>query len=133
MRRVGTIALGLSACGYPLTQVVMRRLGRAGAGVVEAVCLGLTIRDGALVLAGTPSRLRRGPAVLLWLELGAGIAATVAGLSPLFRPRSAGQASDRPEAMERVRRTAVATLFGLHTIRFWIYLRPEQGRRAATG
>ena len=128
MRRVGTVVLGLSACGYPLTQVVMRRLGRTGAGVVEAVCVGLTIRDGALIVAGPPRRLRRAPAVLLWLEFGAGIAATISGLEPLLRPRSTEQVAARPGVVERVRRTAVATLFGLHTIRFWVYLRPDEGR-----
>lgn len=133
MRLVGTIVLALSACGYPLTQVVVRRLGRTGAGVVEAVCVGLTIRDAALIVGGTPRRLRRTPAALLWLEFGAAIAAAVAGLHPLLRLRPAGQAAARPGAVERVRRTAVATLFGLHTIRFWIYLRPGQGRRAAAG
>jgi len=132
--RVGTIVLGLSACGYPLTQVVIRRLGRAGAGIVETVCVGLVVRDAALIAAGTPRRLRLTPALLLWLELGAGTASAVTGLQPLLRPRSdrrAGRA--RPSAVEIVRRAAVAALFGLHTIRFWIYLQPDQGRRTAAG
>lgn len=134
MRRpLGTIVLGLSACGYPLTQIVMRCPGRAGAGIVEAVCAGLTIRDGALIVAGAPRRLRRAPAALLWLEFGAGLAATVSGLRPLLRPRPADRAAAGADLLERVRRTSVATLFGLHTIRFWIYLRPDQGRRPGAG
>jgi hypothetical protein len=32
-------------------------------------------------------------------------------------------------AREPARRLAVATLFGVHTARFWIYLQPGQGRR----
>jgi hypothetical protein len=129
-RTIGAIVLGLSACGYPLTQFVVRRWGVRGAAVVESVCAGLAIRDASMVASGVPGRLRRVPAVLLHLELAAGVVASLAGLHPLLSTRPAGQAaSARTCAADTVRRAAVATLFAVHTIRFGIYLRPDQGRR----
>src|SRR5271166_2634825 len=130
-RAIGSIVLGLSACGYPLTQLVVRRWGVRGAAVAEAVCAGLVIRDAAMVASGVPARLRTVPAALLRLELAAGAAASLAGLRPLVRAESAERAaSPRRSALETARRAAVATLFAVHTIRFGIYLRPNQGRRA---
>jgi hypothetical protein len=128
-RQIGGILLGLSLCGYPLTQFVIRRCGRRGALAVEAVTMGLVLRDATMVASGVPRRLRRVPALLLWLELGAGVAATAAGLGPVLR-----RASDEPlpaadHPLEVARRTAVGALFALHTVRFWIYLRPDRGRR----
>lgn len=114
--------LCLSAVGFPLTQLVIRRWGRTGAVVSEAACTALMVRDAAMVASGAPRRLRRTPATLLWLELGAAVAATAAGL-PLAMGRKP------PFSVELVRRAAVGTLFGLHTFRFGIYLRPDQGRR----
>lgn len=129
-RTVGAAVLGLSACGYPLTQFVIRRWGVRGAAVVESVCLGLAIRDASMVAAGTPGRLRLVPAVLLRLELAIGIVAALAGLHPFRNTRSAGRMpSARTIAAETVRRAAVAMLFAVHTIRFGIYLRADQGRR----
>ena len=129
MRRVvGGVVLGLSACGYPLTQFVVRRWGVRGAAAVQAVCAGLAIRDASMVASGVPGRLRPVPAALLRLELAAAIAASLAGLHPLLGTRSTTPtASVRADA---ARRAAVAMLFALHTIRFGIYLRPRQGRRA---
>ena len=77
-RAVGAVVLGLSACGYPLTQLVIRRWGVLGAAVAECACAGLAIRDASMVAAGVPGRLRRVPALLLLLELGAGVAAALA-------------------------------------------------------
>ena len=129
-RMVGAVVLGLSACGYPLTQFAVRRWGVRGAAVAEAVCAGLAIRDASMVASGLPGRLRRVPAALLRLELAAGVVASLAGLHPLLSARSADQAaSARTCAAGTVRRAAVATLFAVHTIRFGIYLRPDQGRR----
>jgi hypothetical protein len=68
---------------------------------------------------------------LLCSEFGAALVAVVAGAEPILSQRAPAPA--RPGGSEMVRRAAVATLFGLHSIRFWIYLRPDQGRRAATG
>ena len=57
--------------------------------------------------------------------------ASLAGLGPLLSARSAGRAASAGiVAADSVRRAAVATLFAVHTIRFGIYLRPDQGRRA---
>jgi hypothetical protein len=93
MKRVtGAIVLGLSACGYPLTQLAVRRGGVRGAAVAECVCAGL------------------------------------AGLPPLLSAQSADRAtSARTCVSDGVRRAAVAALFAIHTIRFGIYLRPDQG------
>ncbi len=129
-RVIGSIVLGLSACGYPLTQLVVRRWGVRGAAVVECVCAGLAIRDASMVASGVPGRLRRFPASLLRVELAADVVASLAGLHSLLSARSAVRsAAARPCAAETVRRAAVATLFAVHTIRFGIYLRPDQGRR----
>jgi hypothetical protein len=132
MKRVlGGIVLGLSACGYPLTQLVVRRWGVRGAAVAEAVCVGLAIRDASMVASGVPDRLRRVPAVLLRLELAVGVVASLAGLPPLLTARSAGRAASEGTGLPDIaRRAAVATLFAVHTVRFGIYLRPDQGRRA---
>jgi hypothetical protein len=130
-RTVGSVVLGLSACGYPLTQLVVRRWGVRGAAVAEAVCAGLAVRDGAMVAAGVPGRLRPVPAGLLRLELAAATVASLAGLGALVGARSPTQGSAaRAGAADAVRRAATATLFGVHTVRFGIYLRPDQGRRA---
>jgi hypothetical protein len=126
-RVVGGIVLGLSACGYPLTQLVIRRWGARGAVVAESVCVGLAIRDAAMVAGGVPGRLRTIPAALLRLELAAGVVASLAGVPPLVSMRPGGRAAS-PGASDAVWRAAVAALFALHTVRFGIYLRPGQGR-----
>ncbi len=129
-RAIGSIVLGLSACGYPLTQLVIRRWGVRGAAVAECVCAGLTIRDASMMASGVPGRLRRFPASLLRMELAVGVVASLAGLHPLLSARLADRpAAARACAAETARRAAVATLFALHTIRFGVYLRPDQGRR----
>jgi len=128
-RVIGSIVLGLSACGYPLTQLVIRRWGVRGAAVAECVCVGLAIRDASMVASGVPGRLRTFPAALLRLELAIGVVASLAGLRLLLSVRSAdGPAPARACAADTVRRAAVAMLFAVHTIRFGIYLRPDQGR-----
>ncbi len=130
--RIGLVMLVLSGMGFPLTQLAIRRFGRRGALIVEAACTGLLVRDAAMLATGAPSRLRRGPAVLLWLEAAAGTAAVLTGLRPLVD--AGARASDvqtRPSIFEAVRRTAVGALFGLHTLRFRIYLQPDHGLRDA--
>lgn len=132
--RPGQIVLAASAAGYPLTQLAIRRLGRRGAVIVELVCSGLLVRDVALIALGTPRRLRRGPATLLWLETGAALAATALGLRPVVDPGALRLARERrATGIEVARRAAVRTLFGLHTARYRIYLRPDRGRRVAVG
>lgn len=130
-RLVGRIVLGLSACGYPLTQMAIRRWGVRAAAGVESVCVGLAIRDALMVANGVPQRLRKLPAVLLHVELAVGVVASLAGMRPLLNARSADcESSPRISVAEVARRAAVATLFALHTVRFGIYLRPDRGRRA---
>jgi hypothetical protein len=122
--RLGKVVLGLSAAGFPLTQLAIRRFGRRGAIVTEGVCVGLAVRDAAMIAAGTPALLRRGPALLLWLELAAAVVAAGLGV---------GLATDdRPVPPETARRATVGALFALHTVRFWIYLRPDHGLTRAT-
>ncbi len=126
----GRVVLTLSGLGFPLTQLAIRRLGRRGAAIVEIVCGFLLARDAAMLATGAPSRLRRGPAVLLWLEAAVGVIAVVAGLRPLLDGEARQRTSDaRPDGPEGVRRAAIGLLFGLHTMRFRIYRQPDHGRR----
>ena len=130
--RLGQLVLGLSGAGYPLTQLVIRQFGRRGALIVEGVCVGLAVRDATMIAAGVPTRLRRGPAILLWLELVAAIAAIGLGLRPVVDPAAAKRSGNRqPDRVESARRAAVGALFSLHTLRFRIYLRPDHGLKAA--
>ena len=129
---VGGAVLALSGMGFPLSQVVIRRFGSRGALAVEAVCGGLLVRDAAMLAGGAPSRLRRGPAALLWLEAGAALAAALTCLRPVLDADARRRAgAQRPDRSEAVRRAAVGMLFGLHTMRFRIYLRPDHGLRPA--
>lgn len=96
--------------------------------MVEAVSVGLSLRDAVLIASGAPRRLRPVPGALLWGELAAGLSSVAAGIPILFRKDGPAAATD---AADRFRRASVALLFALHTVRFWIYLRPDQGRRAS--
>lgn len=129
-RRSGRVVLILSGMGFPLTQAAMRRFGRSGAFAVEAVTAALLMRDAGMIARGATGRLRRGPAMLLWLETASAALASVLSLRPLFAEsaRVAARAK-RPTGGEALRRIAIGTLFGLHTMRFRIYLQPDQGRR----
>jgi hypothetical protein len=127
--RLGKLILGLSAAGYPLTELTIRKLGRRGAIITEIVCVGLAARDAAMVVSGAPARLRRGPALLLWLELATAVAATGLGSLRAIDGGAAERLATRPDAVEVARRGAVATLFALHTVRFRIYLQPDSGRK----
>lgn len=133
-RAVGRMVLALSAMGYPLTQLAIRRCRLGGALIVQTACCGLLVRDALMVAGGVPGQLRRGPALLLWLETAAATAATLLSLRPLVdadaRARAALPDPDRPDV---ARRSAIATLFVLHTIRFWIYLQPDRGLRVGRG
>ncbi len=115
---LGRIVLGLSAVGYPLTEFAIRRLGRRGAVVTEVACCGLAVRDAAMVVGGLPSRLRRGPAILLWMELAVAVAASGLGLKAAMDDGSSKRANAAPGSAEMARRVAVGALFGLHTVRF---------------
>jgi hypothetical protein len=130
---LGGAVLALSGAGFPLTQLAIRALGRRGATLVGAVTAGLLVRDVYLVATGTPGRLQPGPARLLWAETAVAALATGAGLVLLRDPdvASARQPGWRVPRGELVRRLAVGTLFGLHTMRYRIYLGPGSGRRTA--
>lgn len=129
---VGKVVLGLSAAGFPLTQLAIRRFGRRGAIVTEGSCIVLAVRDAAMIAAGTPAYLRRGPAALLWLELVAAVAAAGLGVGLATGDRAVSRAAGRrPVPRETARRAAVGALFALHTVRFWIYLQPDHGLKPA--
>ncbi len=126
-REVGWLAIGASAVGYPLTEVVLQRGGRRGAVVVESVCVGLAFRDASMVAGGSPKRLQRIPAGLLHLELAAAVVASLSAARSLLIDKRPD--TPKPDVVEIVRRGAVCALFCLHTVRFHIYLSPDQGRR----
>ena len=128
---IGSAVLAVSGVGFPLTQLVIRRFGKPGAVAVEALCGALLVRDAAMISAGTPGRLRRGPAVLLWLEAATAGAAVLTSLRPLVNAEATHRAAGQqpPDRFEVARRTAIGALFGLHTWRFRIYLQPGSGRK----
>jgi hypothetical protein len=133
-RPVGVVVLGLSACGYPLTEFAVRRGGMWGAALAELVCGGLAIRGASMVASGCTDRLGKVPAALLRLETATGIVASLAGLHPLLRRRPGRlAASPGARAVGNTRRAAVAALFTLHTVRFAIYLSPGRGLRTPPG
>jgi hypothetical protein len=119
-RALGGIVLVASGMGFPLTQVAIARLGRPGIVGVQAVTACLLVRAVALVATGTPGRLERGPAALLLAETVAASVATVANATLFTRAgREAAMARGwRVGKREIVRRVAMGTLFGLHTMRF---------------
>ena len=129
-RWTGRAVLAVSGLGFPLTQSLIRAVGRPGAIAVEGVAVGLLVRDLVLVARGTPRRLQVLPSVLLIAETATALGATAAGLR-LLRDEDALEraVSGRPDAAERARRIAVGALFGLHTWRFRIYLSPTGGLR----
>jgi hypothetical protein len=129
-RLVGHGVLILSGLGFPLTQWTIQRFGRRGAVIAEGVCAALLARDLLMIGSGVPRRLRTGPATLLYLEATSAAAAVALGENVTQVARANAPDRRAPSARELLRRGAVGTLFGLHTLRFWIYLSPDQGRRA---
>lgn len=132
-RFAGQAILGLSGAGFPLTQLAIRRLGRPGALLVIGVTGGLLVRDLAMVAGGAPARLQPGPARMLVAETVVAAAATAAGVVALG---DRGLEAARTQGWhlpvtELLRRFLVGTLFGLHTMRFRIFLAPGSGRRDA--
>jgi hypothetical protein len=125
---LGALILVASGLGFPLTQFVIVRFGRRGAIVAEGVSAGLLVRDVTLVKLGAPRRLSRMPSLLLWFELAAAAIASVAGLGAVSSPRISPTRSPAG-IVEGIRQAAVGVLFGVHTYRFWIYLRPDRGLR----
>jgi hypothetical protein len=76
---LGRALLALSAAGWPLSMLVVRRLGRAGDLVVDVACTLLFARVAYLVLTATPARLRALPRVLVFAELVADAVAAATG------------------------------------------------------
>ena len=97
--------------------------------VAQGIAALLLIRDAALVATGTPALLRTGPARLLYLESIAALVATLAGIRLLIGDPTVGAVARPKDRLEWLRRLSMATLFGLHTWRFSIYLQPDHGRR----
>ena len=128
-RVMGVAVLAASGSGFPLTQAAIARLGRPGAALVVGVTGGLLVRNVALLAMGTHRRLRPGPAAMLWAETASAAVATAAGLLLLRDPEVADARHPgwRVPARELVRRIAVGTLFGLHAMRFRIFLAPGSG------
>jgi hypothetical protein len=129
---VGRLVLIASGLGFPLTQLALVRFGRRGAVLVEGVTAGLLVRDAALVAAGAPGRLLRYPALLLYAETAVAAAAAASSL-PLVISPSARERVAEPSwtGWEALRRVVIGTLFGLHTLRFRIYLQPGHGLRGS--
>jgi hypothetical protein len=128
-RLVGHGVLILSGLGFPLTQWTIQRFGRRGAVITEGVCAALLARDILMIGSGVPGRLRTVPATLLCLEATSSAGTVVLGANVTQVARANAPDRSAPFARELRRRRAVGTLFGLHTLRFWIYLSPDQGRR----
>lgn len=124
---MGRAVLVLSAAGYPLTEAVIRRYGRPGATAVAAICLGLLVRDAVLITRGAPRVLRRTPAVLLWLEAAAAAGATASTVGLVLDEDAVSGRLRGAPVREAVRRGSVVSLFALHTVRFGVYLKPDQG------
>jgi hypothetical protein len=130
-RLVGNLILGLGSAGFPLTQLAIARLGRAGAVLAVGITGGLFVRDAALIATGMPGRLQRAPAALLWAETAVAAAATGSGLLLLRDPgvAAARQRGWSVSRMELFRRFAVGALFGLRTMRLRIELASSQAPR----
>jgi hypothetical protein len=126
----GTVVLGLSGCGYPLTQWVGSRWGRPGAAMVASVCVGLAIRDGSMTAYGIPNASARFRRTAV-----ARVGCRRRGLRGRGEPAPqivVGCPNDRAKGRQ-CRHSAAHSgchLVGLHTLRLGIYLRPDQGRGA---
>ena len=131
----GQIILGLSGAGFPLTQLAIARFGRRGALAVEAVVGGLLVRDIALIAGGAPRRLLPWPESLLLAETALATVSLAAGALLLADPEvaAARERGWHVPKRELIRRIGIGALFGIHTLRYRIYLSPGSGRRSGTG
>jgi len=119
--------LGLIGMGFPITQRAIRRFGRRGAILVEALTLALLAQDLTELAAGKPDPRRRVPARLLYLETAVAGVALAAGLPVVLDQEARQHAVEaRPTALEALRRLAIGSLFGIHTLRFRISLRGSE-------
>jgi hypothetical protein len=91
------------------------------------------VRDVFLLASGTTHELKRGPAGLLDFEVVIGAVALGLTIRLVLDQKALEVAmGDGRSTPDIVRRLATATVYGIHTARYTIYLRPDQGRRAPT-
>jgi hypothetical protein len=144
----------LAAAGVPIGIVALRRLGRIGGLLLEAVMSALFVRAVAMVGAGTAERLQVIPRLLLFAETAVDALAMVMGFwawvwRPFIRPvlmKPAGahtvrrrwprrRLSVNREGATWVTPVAVAAWMAamtLHTARMGIYISPGRGKRKNT-
>jgi hypothetical protein len=127
----GLLAAG--TIGAPVTQFAIKHMGRTGAIVGAAGCGALLVRDAFLFASGTTHELKRGPAGLLDFEVVIGAVALGLTIRLILDDKALkvamGGGRSTPDI---VRRLTTAAMYGIHTARYTIYLRPDQGRRAPT-
>ena len=130
-RALGSVILGLSGAGFPLTQAAIRRFGHRGAVLTVGVTGALLARDVALIAGGAPKQLPPGPRALLLAEAATAGLASGVGIMLLRDPevRAARQPGWNVSRQELVRRIAIGALFGLLTMRVRVSLAPGSGLR----
>ena len=110
------------------------RFGRPGRLAVMAGVTVLAVRDAAMVLRGTPGRLKAVPRGLLYLELACAVSAAFLGAAALLGASDPAEASgDRPRGgrvtgLDFAASTVSALTFAVHAVRQAIYVTPGQGR-----
>jgi hypothetical protein len=118
--------------GFPLSQVVIRTFGRAGAGLVEGIAAAVLARDAALLAGGAAKRMERAPLGLLVTETAAAGVAVVAGLRLLQGPDPrARTVARRTTPAEAVRRAALGAMFGMESWRLRMQRHPPVATTAA--
>jgi hypothetical protein len=131
-KALGTAIAVASGSGFPLSQVLIARLGRPGAVAVAVVTAGILARDVSLVVNERPAGETAGSTALLYVETAVAVVATVAGLASITDAglEAARSRERRVGGVELLRRTSLGLLFGIHAMRFKEYLQLPGGRRA---
>ena len=94
----------------------------------------LAVRDAAMVLGGTPGRLKTVPRDLLYMELACAVSAALLGAAAWPRASHLAEPSgDRPRgghvtSPDCAASTVSALTFAVHAVRQAIYVTPGQGR-----
>jgi hypothetical protein len=138
---VGTLLLGLSILGLPVTVVVVRWMGSLGR-VCALIGYGILFtRACFMIRSGAPLSMKPLTALLLYAELvadaigcGVGLWAWVfwpLRLRFLTRTHATARRRDPPDAswLSRVALAAAGPIYVLHTIRLFIYISPGRGLR----
>jgi hypothetical protein len=131
-KALGTGIAVVSGSGFPLSQILIARLGRPGAIAVAVVTAGILARDVSLVVTGRPAADAPRLAPLLYVETAVAAVATVTSLASIT---DAGLEAARSRerwvgGVELLRRMSLGLLFGLHAMRFKQYLQLPGGRSA---